>query len=192
MIIRLRNNLRREDGRTVLTYRHRADDLGGTCFISDTEEYTERFAQGFAMLGTCLVLTTIQVTSVITFFLHPEVLVDGLLQRFSLLSILLDIFLVAQQGCHILQHVQHPIVSRIGAETFTQVDVCRLCPCGIALFAPVDERTFAAEQSCLRIIHHHEIAFQTTCDNGISLLHPFHVARSEVDVPCSQRPHHTV
>ena len=171
---------------------HGRDDTGSPFFIGNAEQHTERFAQCLAMLCTHQVLTSIPIAGIVTVFFHPEPVVDGLLQGFRLLGILLGILLVAQCGSHVGSHLQHTIEGSIRAQTFGQIDVRRLCPCGITLFAPVDERAFASIETGLRIIDHHIVTFQTLHDDRICFLQPLHITGSQIDVPSRKCPHHSI
>ena len=119
-------------------------------------------------------------------------IVNGAFQRFGTLSIPCGLFFEAQYPGHALHCLQDTVVNGVRAQAFRPEDVDGLHPARIALLAPVDERTFAAEKPCGLIVGGPEIVFERTPDDRVNFGEPCPVARDDVDLPRRERPDHAV
>ena len=84
-------NLWREDGRSVVTHFHIAQNSGSLLRGSYVPENAEAFSQGLTARRDISGVAAIDILGVITLFLQPEMLVDGSLQLSSPLGITLSL-----------------------------------------------------------------------------------------------------
>ena len=133
-------------------------------------------------------VAAVEVDGIEAAVLHPEDVVHAFAQVFGPAVVLASPFGLTFEAADLGQDAQRTVVDGGGAHGLAPIDVGRLCPGGIFLFAPVEPRRLTVHQLGLSVVGHDVVILEGGHDDGEDAVEPLLVARHQIHLPGSQNP----